>query len=248
MYLNNMKKTALDSQDTLEIHKQIINNKYILNKTYVDFYERFKNVQVPKGQAIELGSGAGFIKSFLPNVITSDVVAGPGIDKVFTASSIPYRTGSVSVFYLLNVFHHIKNPAKALAEMQRCLKFGGKIVMIEPSNTVWARYIYTNFHHEYFDPTASWYTKGKGRLSDANGALPWILFKRDRHIFENKFPNLNINNTQLFCPFTYLLSGGLSKPQLFPNFTYPLLKRVEDVLKPLNSYLGMFMYIELEKS
>src|SRR5579859_5972941 len=138
----------LDSPETLQLHRSLIENKYILKEIYKKFYLEFKNTKVPKGKILELGSGGGFLKKVLPNIITSDVVKGEGIDKVFFGEKMPFRNNSLSAIFMLNVFHHIKNPAKALFEMERCLKKGGKIVMVEPYNSFWSRFIYTNFHNE----------------------------------------------------------------------------------------------------
>ena len=59
--------------------------------------------------------------------------------------------------------------------------------MIEPWNNPWAKWVYQNLHHEPFDPNAGWTLPASGPLSGANGALPWILFERDRKKFEQHF-------------------------------------------------------------
>ncbi len=240
-----MKK--LDSPEIISIHKKIIGKKTILKYIYLHFYTEFKKTKTPKGKLIELGSGGGFLKKVIPSIMTSDVVAGIGINKVFFAEKMPFKKNYLSGIFMLNVFHHIKNPEKALKEMERCLKKGGKIVMIEPYNSIWSKFIYQNFHHELFNTTSNWKVDGKGRLSDANDAIPWIIFVRDRQIFEKKFPNLKIIKVVPHTPFLYLISGGLSKPQLIPNLFYPYIVSFENIISPLNKWLGMFVTIELEK-
>ena len=188
---------------------------------------------MPHGKKVELGSGAGFIKKVIPKVITSDVVSGHGIDKVFFAEKMPFANKSISAFYMIDVLHHIKNPSKALKEMDRCLVGGGKIIMIEPANTLWAQIVLKNFHHENFDTKAGWTIKGKGRLTDANMAIPWIIFVRDRKKFEKKFPNLKIRNITPHTPFSYLISGGLSYQPFIPVFLYPFAIFTEKLLTPL---------------
>lgn len=237
----------LDSKETLLKHKETIYKKPFLRKIYTNFYNRFKNIKVSRGKLVELGSGGGFLRDIIPDVITSDVIKGPGIDKVFLASRMPFKKDDVSAFLMLNVLHHIKNPEKAFQEMERCLKHGGKIVMIEPSYSLWARFIYHNFHHEDFDPKATWKIKGNGRLSNANVSLPWIIFVRDKAIFQKKFPTLKIKGVVTHTPLLYLLSGGLSKPQLLPGFTYNYIELLEKLLSPFNKSLGMFVTIVLEK-
>lgn len=239
----------LNSKKTLLNHWSLIHSKtkIWLRNIYFDFYWKMKQISVPRGPKIELGSGGGFLKEVIPDVITSDVLSGKGIDKIIFAESIPYKNNEVSAFYMLNVFHHIKNAERAIQEMNRCLKMGGKIVMIEPWNSMWGRFIYSNLHHERFDPKLDWKILGLGRMSDANGALPWIIFRRDRQLFERLFPNLTIVSITPHTPFSYLISGGLSKSQLLPNFLYPLVTFFEQLISPLNNLLGMFATIELKK-
>lgn len=244
-----MRKRAknLDTLDALLNDRKIIREKYILNQIYVDFYKEFMKTKYPKGPIVELGSGAGFIKEVMPKAITSDVLPGPDIDKVFFAEKVPYKNSSVAGFLMIDVLHHIKNPEKAFKEMARCLKIGGKIVMIEPYNSPIAGLMYKYIHYENFNPQSGWKIKGKGRMSDSNTALPWIIFVRDRKIFEQKFPTLKINKVTPHTPFKYILSGGLSKYQLIPNFLYPFAQFIENILSPLNPLLGMFVTIEAEK-
>lgn len=238
---------TLNSKRTLILHRHLIRQNCFLKRLYQDFYFEIKHLTKSKKPIIELGSGGGFIKEVIPGVTTSDVIRGPSIDKVFSAAKMPFKRNSIGAFVLLNVFHHIKNPECALSEMEKCLKIGGKIIMIEPYNSLWGRFIYQHFHHEKFDPYANWKISEKGRLSGANGALPWIIFIRDNSKFSQKFPTLTIRDINIHTPLRYLISGGLSHPSLLPKSFYPLLKILELALSPFNSYLGMFATIEVQK-
>lgn len=245
-----VKTNILDSTEGLLLHQQIIKNKKALRLVYQNFYERisFQLKNTPQGKIVELGSGAGFLKDIIPNLVTSDVIMGPGIDKVISATKIPFADASITAFIMMNVFHHIKNPEKALNEIQRCLKKGGKIIMIEPTNSLWSKFIYHYFHHENFNTKADWKIPGNGRLSDANMAIPWIIFQRDRKVFEKKFPNLKIDHFQSHSPFSYLLSGGLSKPQLLPSNCLSLLLKFENMFLHFSGHFGMFVTITIIKS
>jgi len=239
----------LDDPSTTLLHGEIIQKKVFLKKLYIDFYNQFKNgVTETEGKVlVELGSGGGFIKDVIDNVITSDIIELPNADKVFSATDMPFEDKSVDAFFMFNVLHHITDPRGFFREALRCLKPSGKILMIEPSNTWWSRFIYKNFHHELFDPGAGWELEDKGPLSHGNGAMPWIIFTRDREIFEKEFPNLKIKRTYIHTPFRYVLSGGVSLRQLVPSFSYPIVKGFEKLLSGFNNYLGMFETIELEK-
>lgn len=241
--------SSLDAPETTELHAQIIKSKPFLQNIYAGHYDILKKAipQYPQGKFVELGSGGGFIKEINPEVITSDVLALKNVDLCFSGESMPFEDQSVHIFFMIDVMHHIKNPRRVLSEMNRCLTKGGRIIMIEPANTLWGRFIFQNFHHEPFDPKAGWKIEGDGPMSDANGALPWIIFSRDRKQFETEYPSLKIITFKCHTPFRYLISGGVSMKQLLPTVTYPLIKAIEFILTPLNPWMGMFCRIELEK-
>lgn len=240
---------SIDSPQVTELRSKIIWEKPFLRRLYTDFYQEFKNVssRYNGGVLVELGSGGGFLKTVIPHVVTSDILSLSGIDLNYSGMRMPFKERSLDAFFMLNVLHHIPDALVFLKEMERCLKAGGRIVMIEPANTLWARFIYQNFHHEPFDPSGDWTVKGDGPLTAANGAIPWIIFSRDRKKFEEQFPSLQIRKITIHTPFRYLISGGVSMRSLLPSFCYHLIKGIEIVLSPLNPFLGMFYTIDIEK-
>ena len=129
----------LDDPSTTLLHSRIVREKPFLRKLYTDFYQRFAQA-VPEYQSkvvVELGSGGGFIKEVIPNAVTSDILELPNVDKVFSASDMPFDEASVDAFLMFDVLHHITEPKAFFAEAQRCMKPGGKVVLIEPANTCW---------------------------------------------------------------------------------------------------------------
>ncbi|MBF0483290.1 MAG: class I SAM-dependent methyltransferase [Candidatus Omnitrophica bacterium] len=246
----NLKNYSLDSAERTLLHREIIQNNKFLKKLYTEFYQQFnstiKNLP-PTACLVELGSGGGFIKDMIPNIITSDIISLPNVDKQFSALKMPFESYSVDDIFMINVLHHIHNTEAFLTEASRCLKIGGKLIMIEPANTWFSKFIYKNFHHELFDPEGDWHFETKGPLSSANGALPWIIFYRDQKQFSQKFPQLKIIKLRPHTPFRYLLSGGLSKPPLAPSYLFGFFTLIEKILSPLNPMLGMFVTIQLEK-
>jgi SAM-dependent methyltransferase len=242
----------LDDPSTTIWHGKLILRKRFMRKFYEAGYNLFRRQFLPNPQdkvLVEIGAGAGFIKQVIPNVITTDVMPLPELDQVFSATEMPFANNSVDGFFMLNVFHHIKDCEAFLREAQRCLKVGGKIVMVEPADTTFSRYFYQHFHHENFDPTATeWqFDPEGGPLSSANGALPCIVFQRDRHIFQSKFPELKVLQCYAHSPLVYILSGGLSYRQFLPGFMYEPIRVVEWLLSPLHRWIGMFTTIVIEK-
>ncbi len=239
----------LDAPETTLRHRQIIRSKHFLRSLYLDFYAHFAK-EIPNlasKTCVELGSGGGFLKEVFPSVVTSDVLPLPGVDRCFSGLNMPFSEKSVDAFLMVDVFHHVPDSVLFLEEMCRCLKPGGQMVMIEPANTWWGKLIYQNFHHEPFDPSAGWTLPPGGPLSTANGALPWIVFKRDADLFRSKFPDLQVENISYLAPFRYLISGGLTLRQLLPGFMYQPVKWLEWLLNPLQAWLGLFMLISLKK-
>lgn len=239
----------INSKEALVVHGERIKQKKILYNLYLDFYKYLKKTKHPKGKVVEIGSGGGFMKEVFPDVVTSDVIKGPDIDLVFSATNMPFKKGSISAFLLFDVFHHIKDPEKALQEMYRCLKKGGKIVMIEPFVSPLSFIIFRFLHPEKtgFNTRGNWYVSGTGRMSDANPAIPWIIFIRDKDLFNKKFPGYRINKIFSHTPFKYLISGGLSKYQLLPTGFCGIIDKIEKKVSHFNKYISMFMTIEIEK-
>lgn len=240
----------LDNVDASLIHKNIILNKKSLRELYEQFYQEIQSKIAALGtqrKVVELGSGGGFLKNHISDLITTDIKPLPDVDLVFSAEEMPFDKSSVDAFVGINVLHHFRSPKLFFSEAVRCLRPLGKIVFIEPANSPWGRFVYQHFHHERFDPDSSWENVGSGPMTSANGAIPWIIFYRDRRVFADQFPSLKIIDIRFHSPFRYLLSGGLSYRDIFPLTFHHMVTGFENALAPLNSLLGMFMTIELIK-
>ena len=120
--------------------------------------------------------------------------------------------------------------------------------MLEPWVTRWSTFVYTHLHHEPFDPTArEWIIPAGGPLSGANGALPWIMFGRDRLQFQKEFPMWQIEAILPIMPLVYLVSGGVSMRQLMPGWSFPVWRRVERWLERGENPPAMFAQIVLKR-
>jgi SAM-dependent methyltransferase len=240
----------LDIPATTLQRKLSLSRKPFLQAVYREWYRMMLQALpygIP-GKIVELGSGAGFVKEILPEVMTSDFLYLPHLDLAAQAEALPFASDSLKGILLIDVFHHIPQPRRFLAEAARCLRTGGAVVMVEPWRTAWSGFIYRNFHPEPFDPDASaWEFASPGPLTGANGALPWIVFERDRPIFEKEFPALRIDSIQLHTPLVYLLSGGFSFPTIVPNFSFPFWRGVEESLKPWMQSWAMFGLIVISR-
>jgi len=237
----------LDSPERTLYHREIIRHKKFLRKLYEQWYDEFiKEIEnLPNDTFIELGSGGGFLKELEPRVICTDILELPTNDMTFSALNMPFRDNSVGGIFMVDTMHHIPDIEKFLIEANRVLAKNGKMIMIEPANSLWGRFIYKNFHHEPFDLKGGWTFPSKGPLSGANGALPWIVFERDKLIFKEKFPNLIIETINYRNPLLYLISGGVSYKQLLPDFMFPIIDKIDRLLPKLSRQMSMFQLIKI---
>jgi SAM-dependent methyltransferase len=239
----------LDDPRTTVLRREIIAEKPFLQRVYKEWYSTLAAV-VPKGEdwALELGSGAGFLDQFIPKLIRSDIFACPGVDLVLDGQSLPFADGVLRGIMMTNVLHHLPRAHDFFDEAARCVRSGGVIAMIEPWLTAWSTLIYRRLHHEPFNPVrTSWDFPPSGPLSGANGALPWIIFQRDRRKFEQDFPAWEIVTVRTMMPLRYILSGGVSLRSLSPGWSFGPWKIFEKMISPLNGKLAMFALIVLRR-
>jgi len=246
----------LDSREAVGIHRRIIEGNPLLKRHYLFIYGSFKKVEEGlRGlcqPSLEIGSGGGFLKEIIPTVITSDVVAGEGIDRVEDASKLSFADASLKAVYANAVLHHIPEPERCFAEIDRVLVPGGMFVCNEPSSTPFGYFMNRHFHHEHTDKTVkAWRLTeedGTGRLKGANMAMPAIIFKRDRRIFERKFPRLKIKSIVYHDFLRYTLSGGLSFRPFVPQVLFGAVDALEVLARPLLFLLGHAMIVTIEKT
>lgn len=238
-----------DDPETTRVRKQIVDSKAFLRKIYLEWYGKLlQALPSVDGAILELGSGAGFFREMCPGVITSEVFPCPGVQSVIDARRLPFGNGSLRAIVMTDVMHHIPDPGRFLDEAQRTLVTGGRVLMVEPWVSAWSKFVYTRFHSEPFRPEAlEWEFPSTGPLSGANGAIPWMVFQRDRKRFRDLFPRLDVIEVEPFMPFRYLLSGGVSMRALAPGWSFALCRQFENLLAPWMTHVAMFAFIALER-
>lgn len=237
----------LNDPATTELRKQIISSKPLLKAIYDQWYTLLvAHLPSGEGPVLELGSGAGYCDRYIPGLITSELLYCPSVRIRLDAQHMPFADRALRAIVFTDVLHHIPNVRLFFAEATRCIRPGGKILMIEPWVTAWSRFAYRHLHHEPFSPEASdWSFPSSGPLSGANTAVPWIVFQRDRREFEIEFPALEIEQIRPFLPFRYVFSGGVGMRSLVPGFTNGMWTQLERMLEPWMSHLGMFAFISV---
>lgn len=239
----------IDAPEMLSVRRRIAREKVFLRKIYEEWYAEIAGA-LPRGggAVLELGSGGGFLDEFVPRLITSEVQPTPHVRVVLDGQVLPFADRSLRAIAMTDVLHHLPESRRFLREAARCVRPGGRLVMVEPWVSRWSMLIYSRLHHEPLLPDAAdWEFPKGGPLSAANMALPWIMFVRDRAAFEREFPEWRVVTLQPMMPLRYLLSGGVSMRSLVPGWTFGLWRAIERLVRPWNDQLAMFAFIVLER-
>lgn len=224
--------------------------KRFLQRVYEDWRDRLA-AALPggPGRIVELGAGDGRMPPVHPGALRCDVRSLAGLDLLADACRLPFASSSLQALVMTDVLHHVSDAGAFFAEAAHALRPGGVIAMVEPWRTSWSEFVYSRFHHELFDPSApSWTFDSVDPSLDANGALPWIVFVRDRARFEREHTPLRIETIEPIMPLRYLLSGGLSSPSLQPGWMFPAWTALENAFSPLSRRAAMFAFILLRKA
>ena len=241
----------LDSPHRVEEIRALIRRKGSLRRYYREIYQRYKkcvSCSPEFGLVLELGSGGGFAKDVIPEIITSDTLPYQGVDQVVDAAKLPFADESVRAICMNNVFHHIPDVEAFLREARRCLIPGGRVLIIDQHPGWISTPIYRKIHHEPFLMDATeWSFEPSGPLSGANGALAWIVFRRDRKRFQLLFPELELVRYEPNSPFRYWLSGGLKRWSLLPAWAFGLATALDRALVAVAPETGSFVDVELVK-
>jgi SAM-dependent methyltransferase len=193
-----------------------------LRLVYGEWYGRLRACLPDQalGPVVELGSGPGFAREFLPGVELTDLVKAPWHDRQVAADALPYASGTVGALILLDVLHHLATPMRFFTEAVRVLRPGGRVLLCEPFLS-WMSYpVYRFLHPEVVntrvDPFADAATSDKDPF-ESNQAIPSLLFsQRYRPEWERRLPELRIKQIDHFAGLAYPLTGGFSGRPLLP--------------------------------
>ena len=253
---DSLRSLDVDSIEYSLAHRRILLRKVMLRRMFENFYLECRLMDLTyfqdcPGKRVEIGSGSGFIGDVYPDVLTSDIKELPFVDVVFRADQMPFPQASLRAVYAINVFHHLADPRRLFRELLRVLHPGGGIVLIEPFYGLFARWLFRNLHaSEGFDPAAPhWESPAQtGPVSNANQALSYIVFERDRKQFEREFPGLALVFARPHTHLWYLVSGGVNFKQLAPDLFALPVQFAERLLGPLNRWIALQHTIVLRRS
>jgi hypothetical protein len=245
----------IDTEERIEAHARILARKPLLRDVFIDLHKNMRKLDerhfgTTPGLRIEVGAGVSPMRNSYPDVLATDVVSGPGLDRVLDAQAMDLPKEGVRAIYGQNTFHHLPEPCRFFNELMRVLHPGGGAILIEPFHGPFASVLYPRlFRSEGFDKGApTWETAMDGPMSGANQALSYIVFRRDRALFQTKFPKLRIVQEQpLTSAVRYLCSGGLNFRQLVPNWSARALRGIEFALSPAVGFWALHQVIVLRR-
>lgn len=244
----------VDAGERMAVHGRMLARKPMLRAVFTDFHHLFHRLDgrflSADGLRLEIGAGVSPIRDSYPDVLATDIVPAPGLDRTLDAQDMDLAEGSVRVVFGQNCFHHFPDPERFFAELERVLPVGGGAVLLEPYHGPFASFVFRRlFHSEGYDKEfPSWQTPVAGPMNGANQALSYIVFTRDRAEFERRFPRLAIVHQETCNNYLqYLLSGGLNFRQLAPDWAAPLLAAVQWLLAPASRWLALHHVIVLRR-
>lgn len=223
-------------QDLIEKNHEYWNQKPLLRAVYGDFYRLIASnlSSLPGSRIVELGSGLGNIHDVIPSCVRTDLFLNAWIDQVENAYQLSFADESISDLILTDVFHHLKYPGTALKEFFRVLRPGGRVIMLEPCLSALGLLVYGVFHDE---PIAilkeiQWHAPDGWSPADidyyaAQGNASRIFLGKQ---FQHRLRDWQKIEAKRISAIAYAASGGFSKPQLYPAFTLPLIRKLESVL------------------
>jgi SAM-dependent methyltransferase len=221
-----------------------------LRAMYGDMFQAIRQRLAP-GKTLELGSGIGTAREFIPDLVTSDIVPTEFVERGVSAYDIPVEGWSNII--ALDVLHHLQRPLQFFQSASRALRPGGRIVLLEPAGTPWGRTFYRLVHPEPCRPDiigGDYEFTAEPDGSFANMGMGYAMFLQHapevaRRLAEMDLAVVEVRFRDLVA---YPCSGGFSKPALLPA---PLLRATlaaERVLpQPLMRLLALRMLIVLER-
>lgn len=224
-------------------------NKPLLQKVYADFYRRILAWVDPRlpGRVVEIGSGIGNLKTHLAGAITTDLFPNPWLDLVCDGYELPFADGSLSHLVLFDVFHHLEAPGAFLAEARRALAPQGRVILLEPYISLASYPVFGLLHHEPVGlgkPINLATTLPRPRAYyAAQGNATRMFFGRE---FTGWPAGWRIAHAEAFCGFSYLLSGGYSKPAFYPESFLPALQKLDRLLSRWPRVFGARCLVCLE--
>jgi SAM-dependent methyltransferase len=222
----------------------------LVRRLYLGWFAEIAGHLAAVGPTVELGAGIARLKEVVPDAIATDVEETPWSDAVVDAERLPYADASIGNLVLVDVFHHLADPAAFLDEAVRVLRPGGSIVILDPYCSPVSTPIYRRFHHERTDLAASAFEHDAAVAGDpmaSNQARATLVFFRHADETSARWPELEVVERRRLALVLYPLSGGFTKPPVLPRLLWPVAELLERALAPLARLLAFRCLVVLRR-
>jgi len=108
--------------------RQFITRK-VTRKITRDNLDSFLKNHVTNDKTLDIGSGSSLHADYFPNSLGLDIARSRNPDIIGDAHSLPFRDGSFDCILCTEVLEHLREPQKAINEMRRVLRDGGKLIL-----------------------------------------------------------------------------------------------------------------------
>jgi SAM-dependent methyltransferase len=227
--------------------------KPLLRKIYKGFHEAIAGFvrKDINGLIVEVGSGIGNIKDVIPSCLRTDLFQNPWIDRVENAYAMTFDDCSVAALILFDVFHHLQYPGTAFKEFLRVLVPGGRVIIFDPCMSLAGMLVYGLLHHEPVAATKPIDWLAPEGWQPKNDVYYAAQGNASRVFFNGRYAPLlrdwNVVCRRTFSAFSYIASGGYSKPQLYPDKWYPGMKAVDAILDKIPVLFATRLLVVLER-
>lgn len=170
----------------------------------------------PDQRIVEIGSGAGFAPTYLPNIgiLLSEISPHPWIDICLDATNLPFAPASLDAVLCVNALHHFPYPLRFLRDVAVALRPGGHLLVFEPNPSLIMlgilrimRHEGWSFERDVFDTTMP--VSDQRDPWSGNNAVSALLF-RNKTDFHTHCPEFEIVEDRLCECLIFLLSGGVT--------------------------------------
>ncbi|MDX1592973.1 MAG: methyltransferase domain-containing protein [Gammaproteobacteria bacterium] len=236
--------------EEIRANREAWDAKPLLRDLYDGFYGRIRE-QIDfglDGSIVELGSGIGNLKLRVAEAVSTDLFPHPWLDLACDGYALPFRDGALSNLILFDVFHHLRRPLAFLDEARRALVGGGRLILFEPYISATSALAYGPFHHE---PIGWRSTIDTRRERYATRDYYAAQGNATRIFFRDEIPGWSqgwiVRHRARYADLSYLLSGGFSKPALYPRRWLPAIRSLDGALSRLPRLFASRCLVCLEK-
>lgn len=234
----------------LQLHERGWQSRPLVRRLYTDWFRLAAASLSPRRPIIELGAGISRFNQVVPDTIVTDIALTPWSSTIVDAHQLPYDDASVGNLVLIDVFHHLADPGRFLAEAERVLTPGGRVVILDPYCSAVSTLAYRLGRHERTDLRQDAFADdpsvGESAMA-SNQARATLAFFRSSDEFSRRFPELRLVGRRRLALFVYPLSGGLTRRPLLPGRLWSAAFRVERLLEPLAPLLAFRCLVVLER-